>query len=831
MKNIHILLFLLLCLSNIINVYNSTLKKKSNRSSNKNNATDGFKKKSNIKIFPKRKGQGKVDPTRPGGGIEDGPVGPVIPITYPENLFFDQLKILIDTKELSESCPDDKREYLNNIVNAMKKAKEILEGFIMIGVDTNQDVSLTDVLGTYLEHEPDSQIFQDNIKLNDNYNYFIFAKFIGGGDGSGSLNTDTSSLIINRYSGIPYMGMVLLSNSIEDSKLTVDYLTPIMLHHFIRLLGFNSVNIPSPTLTIDDFEDVIVYAQKYFGCGDIDSITLISGNEGYYLDDDLIGVYWPKRLFLGELMTKLDYPEEQVLSEFTLTLLNSLPYLTVTKKYTGGLMRFGKHKGCYFFSESCDYYFGDISTLFANEFFLPYDVPSEIYPSCSSGRLSKTTYEITFEESSGRDKETHRLRRNQKKYERRLDISQVNDETCPIAQFNNEYYYGSCSDTNGPKNVGRNEVLGSNSFCVLSSLEESRNVKPKVLPLCYEMKCSSKSLSIEVGDYYIVCPIEGGKIFAEHFNGFIMCPDYNLICTGSTMCNNLLDCINKKSTEKEESLLNYNYNNNEYDDDDEIKTTQNPFKYSEVYRDYGWELANDGVCPKFCMQCKSHTDCERCKPKYVFLDGECVHVENCQSFGSDGYDVVVDNSEENHRRMEENENGDCLSCLPGNFLAEVSSGTYCVNNNNKDSYFLSNKALGIYKRCDLEILNCQKCSSETKCDTCSDGYELQENDGISICYKKEDDDDDGLSKGAIAGIVIGCVGCAAIISFIIILLLKRKKNEKDKISNSSKKIVETAKENVKDPLEDDIKVIEFDKKSENMDVTTKRIAPKDKNIY
>ena len=244
-------------------------------------------------------------------------------------------------------------------------------------------------------------------------------------------------------------------------------------------------------------------------------------------------------------------------------------------------------------------------------------------------------------------------------------------------------------------------------------------------------------------------------------------------------------------------------------------------------RDYGWELATDGVCPKFCMQCKSNTDCERCKPKYVFLDGQCVPVENCQKFGSDGYD-----DESGSEDAVANEYGDCLSCLPGNFLAEVKSGKYCVNNNNKDSYFLSNKGLQIYKRCDLAISHCQKCSSETKCDACSDGYELQENDGISICYKKEGgDDDDGLSKGAIAGIVIGCVGCAAIISFIIILLWKRIKKEKDKISNSSKKIVETAKENVKDPLEDGIKVIEFDKKSENMDVTAKRMAPKDKNIY
>ncbi|MBR4261362.1 MAG: hypothetical protein IKQ33_05390, partial [Clostridia bacterium] len=643
----------------------------------------------------------------------------------------------------------------------------------MIGVDTNQDVSLTDVLGYYLEHEPDSQIFQDNIKLNDNYNYFIFAKFIGGGDGSGSLNTDTSSLIINGYSRIPYMGMVLLSNSIEDSKLTVDYLTPIMLHHFIRLLGFNSVNIPSPTLTTDDFEDVIVYAQKYFGCGDIDSITLISETEGSYMDT-IIGVYWPKRLFLGELMTKLDYPEERILSEFTLTLLNSLPYLRVTKKYTGGLMRFGKHKGCEFFTETCSNYIGLNSYIFANEFFLPNVEPSEPIPSCSSGRLSKTTYEITGGAGGGGYRNLKSLKKGIKEYDRRLYAEQIDDEICPIAQFG-EYYYGSCFDTSGPRNDRRSEVLGSNSFCVLSSLEESRNVKPEVLPLCYEMKCSSKSLSIKVGDYYIVCPREGGKIKAEHFNGFIMCPDYNLICTGSTVCNNLLDCINKKSTEKEESLLNYDYNDNGNNGDDSIKTTQNPEVYNlDNYRDYGCELATDGVCPQFCMQCKSNAECERCFPGFVFLDNKCVEIGHCEDYGYDGYGI-------------DNENGDCIKCEEGYFLAGTSSGTYCDNNNNKDSYFLANKALEIYKRCDSEIANCQKCSSKTKCDTCSDGYESQENDGISICYKKEDDDDDGLSKGAIAGIVIGCIGCASLI-FFIILLWKRKKDEKEKKQNSSKRI-------------------------------------------
>ena len=56
----------------------------------------------------------------------------------------------------------------------------------------------------------------------------------------------------------------------------------------------------------------------------------------------------------------------------------------------------------------------------------------------------------------------------------------------------------------------------------------------------------------------------------------------------------------------------------------------------------------------------------------------------------------------------------------------------------------------------------------------------------------------------------------------------RKKEKKEE--KPEKKIIETAKEEVKDPLEDDIKVIEYDKKSEIMDATAKRINNKSKNI-
>ena len=53
---------------------------------------------------------------------------------------------------------------------------------------------------------------------------------------------------------------------------------------------------------------------------------------------------------------------------------------------------------------------------------------------------------------------------------------------------------------------------------------------------------------------------------------------------------------------------------------------------------------------------------------------------------------------------------------------------------------------------------------------------------------------------------------------------------KKKEREPPKKIVETDQENVKAPLEDEIKVIEFDKKSEIMDITDKRMAPNDKTI-
>ncbi len=79
----------------------------------------------------------------------------------------------------------------------------------------------------------------------------------------------------------------------------------------------------------------------------------------------------------------------------------------------------------------------------------------------------------------------------------------------------------------------------------------------------YKMHCSNKSLTLEINNNYIVCSRARGKISVLNFQGFLFCPDYYLICSGTVICNDVFDCIKSKYLLKEN--INYEYN---------IQTTQ-----------------------------------------------------------------------------------------------------------------------------------------------------------------------------------------------------------------------------------------------------------------
>ena len=117
-------------------------------------------------------------------------------------------------------------------------------------------------------------------------------------------------------------------------------------------------------------------------------------------------------------------------------------------------------------------------------------------------------------------------------------------------------------------------------------------------PMCYETYCSSKSLTIKINGLYVVCPRYGGNVKVEGYDGYLSCPDYNLICTGTVFCNDIFDCINKKSLVKNDTF-DYDYTSLTNVQNEELRNTQ-------ILE--GKELANDGKCPKDSITCKVETN-------------------------------------------------------------------------------------------------------------------------------------------------------------------------------------------------------------------------------
>ena len=206
----------------------------------------------------------------------------------------------------------------------------------------------------------------------------------------------------------PILGIVYLNSSIDFTKTNIQkYLESTLIHEMTHILGFKGDVLKDLNLITNKTDNeygiekqyvnsskVIEVAKKYFNCPSIDGVELEDyGGEG------TVGSHWEARILLGEYMNGLAYAEE-VISEFTLALLEDTG-IYKAHYYTGGLMRYGKNKGCDFVKDKCVNEEGEINPKFENEFFA--DVYSEFYTdaSCSSGRLSRT-YNF-YEEYTGEE--------------------------------------------------------------------------------------------------------------------------------------------------------------------------------------------------------------------------------------------------------------------------------------------------------------------------------------------------------------------------------------------------------------------------------------------
>ena len=587
----------------------------------------------------------------------------------------------------------------NFYINSMQKAVSVLQSLLRVkplirdyqlsNKNLREDLNLTK---WNEEKFGDAAIANNKSLHSENIDLVIFGTFENLGESTLATASARGFQVEEKVNkGQPYLGVVKINKNIDYALPNSEiYFQSILVHEFTHILGFSKKFFEEYYFNLETKTDgdglmryylnstkVLEVARNYFNCPELTGVELENqGGEG------TAASHWEARILLGEYMNGYAYTEEQVISEFTLAVLEDSGYYKANY-YTGGLMRYGKHKGCAFLTEKCiDKTTHKTNENFENEFYDTINKYKSIESTCSSGRQSRT-YKAWWElEDITGFPEYYQY------FENKHAIGYEPADFCPVslkyqAEEDLAHFSGHCSSIGAkvygsvlhyPANNfdGRSSALlrktgesfTDHSFCFLSSLvkntfQDAEFTSYVVRANCYEILCSTESLTIKIFDDYIVCPRAGGKISVEGYYGYLLCPDYNLMCTGTTICNNMFDCIKKQSTKKTD---NYDY---------ESKTTQN-YEKPQYYSTDNYERSTDGYCPQNCKLCKEDKTCLTCR---------------------DGYG-----------RMIENDN------------------IVCKENSHFATGYFKNSETNLYETC---MDNCDSCRDKESCDGCKSGYIYQ----------------------------------------------------------------------------------------------------------
>ena len=711
------------------------------------------------------------------------------------NIYIDKYNII---KELSRNKMKDHQEI---ILNALDKAAETLEKLLRVkpitdGLQFSND-DLKDIgINSWDEMKFGDKALDNNIDMKSlGIDLVIFSTFEEMDE---DVIAAAAPVFMQSDNHQPILGIIYINDLINFTKINIGkYIESTLIHEMTHVLGFMGEFFEKYYKNIKEKKDkhgiyrqyitsskVVQVARKYFNCSSIDGVELEN-----YGDEGTAGSHWEARILLGDYMNGVAYTEE-VISEFTLALLEDTgfykPYY-----YTGGLMRYGKHKGCDFVYDKCiNNSTHQVNPLFENEFFDRIYSDYHVDASCSSGRISRT-YNVLWVYYDPLPKEYQYFKNNSIGGWGAADY-------CPLPSSSfeeeeNAYYPGLCSGkeagfygslvaysisednytsyTNKEISTLTGEEISEESFCFLSSLfkndindvDKYSNV---VRANCYKIFCSKKSLSLRINEDYIVCPRSGGKIKVDGYKGYLLCPDYNLMCSGSVICNDLFDCVDKASTVKEESYI-YDY---------EIKTSQNIEKAETTEEDEinNYELSNNGICPQYCKHCLENNICLKCKSDYNLLGNEkteqiiCAHkddltvgyfhnendiyykcIENCdECLNSASCEKCKDGIDYNYNKCininipnckEADSLGICEKCND-NYAFNGTDRNFCVEKNKfNELYFTKDNGIS-YFLCPSEISNCKQCefNENVKCKICENKYILSINE--NICLTKEEVD-------------------------------------------------------------------------------------------
>ena len=481
------------------------------------------------------------------------------------------------------------------ILQALQTAVSMIQSLIL--VENNHDYITLDKDDTiekcYLnEHGYNSNYLSPN--QIQGHSLVIYPRFHDfKQNGKNNIVSSASFCSVDSVTNRPLAGYIFIEQNITNIEMRKTnkekYYSLIFLHELTHILVFDrelfsinpnirenmkQITILNQLRTIIYTPKVLEMAKRHFGCESLTGMELENQeyewkNEESNEDDDddgdgdtfvaptdKYGNHWEARTMLTDYMTSVYY-DEMVISEITLALFEDSGWYKVNY-YTGGLFRYGKNQGCEFLNAYCVY--GDVS-LHKNEFCI-----KEATTMCTPGRTHRAmcglmTYPTALDTN-------YRYFTNSRK-----GGFLPQTDYCPVAKTNSSvsklfFYQGHCSygeNETYPDSLGY--TLGDNSICLLSSLTPKNIESMKEYPssfraLCYRVDCYSnsgeKSVRIYIGNNVIYCPVSGGTQTLEGFNGYILCPDYNLVCTGTEWCIDPFTCIEKRSEPLSESYT-YDY--------------------------------------------------------------------------------------------------------------------------------------------------------------------------------------------------------------------------------------------------------------------------------
>ena len=344
----------------------------------------------------------------------------------------------------------------------------------------------------------------------------------------------------------PVAGNIEIQNNYDFKKKNIKlFLQTILFHELTHIFVFdpnlfNYFNAIKEVYLKGEYRKMIATskvlekARLHFNCNSLEGIPL--ENDGGF---GSANSHWEARYMLGDYMISNHYLEN-VISDITLALFEDSGWYKVNY-YTGGLFRYGKDEGCEFFEKNC---LIDGDTVFPNEF-----CDSRGEPKCVNSHLA--TGECIIGEYDDIPSKFQYFSDEKKG-------GLPDAEYCPVGDIyskdilDESYFESSCrygDSLNLFPHYG--EVIGNDSICFESSLVPRYSPQPyKWRAICYPIACDrkNKQIIVYVNDLSVVCPTEGGTLKKiKGFKGKINCPKYNMICTSDIWCNDMFDCIEKKS--------------------------------------------------------------------------------------------------------------------------------------------------------------------------------------------------------------------------------------------------------------------------------------------